>query len=150
LRWACENGAQPGVIAFLAKRIPNEVGKSNNSEGRYCYADCLPIHLALSKGPGPKRASLYDVEYFWYLTLLNKYGRGKARNCQTTLEELVHLFVTTKKTVNLFVTDADGYYKTVQISLLYDLLLESTSKWSSAVVMYHSRGTSRKRKAIAV
>jgi hypothetical protein len=131
----------PSVKKFTLE-LPKELSKEFEYLGNILKSKNTVLEDVRIVGGNTIHHTDTEGGYFWYLTMLNKYGRGKARNCQTTLEELVHLFVTAK--------NASDEHKAVQLGLLYDLLLESTSKWSSAVVMYHSRGTSRKRKAIAV
>jgi hypothetical protein len=74
-----------------------------------------------------------------YLTRLNRCGRVKARQYESTTKDLVPMFLTAKEYAE----------ETTQLSLIYDLLLDSTNSWSSALASYHARGTIRKRKAFA-
>ena len=55
LRNACLCGAQPGVVSFLASKIPEAVSEADDLHDR------LPIHLALAKAPGLNRPTEADI-----------------------------------------------------------------------------------------
>ena len=63
-----------------------------------------------------------------YLTRLNRCGRVKARQYESTTKDLVPMFLTAKEYAE----------ETTQLSLIYDLLLDSTNSWSSALASYHA------------
>lgn len=54
----CRIGCQPGVVAFLARRVPRAVSEWLEDDEGFPN---LPIHLAMQYGPGPDRPTEDDL-----------------------------------------------------------------------------------------
>lgn len=54
----CRFGCQPGVVAFLARKLPHAVSEWREDDEGFPN---LPIHLAMQYGPGPDRPAEDDL-----------------------------------------------------------------------------------------